>query len=253
MRMAEFSLSLEDPKLIKSVVESIESLVEEASIKVDPEEGFAVRALETAKTALVQVLLPREVFSKFEVPERRFFGVNFTELARLLKRAKPSDVVHLEIEGTTMAVRLVGDYTRRFTMRLYGGEEFELRPLNVNFTAGARIVSSEFPRIVQDLKVKGSEVTLSIDRESVRFSAGAEGGEGEISLPRDSPVVLDIWVDEPARSMYSLAFLEKMVKPAAISDELSIQLASDKPLKLFYALPGFSKAGVTYYLANLSL
>ncbi|RLG48402.1 MAG: hypothetical protein DRO06_01370 [Thermoproteota archaeon] len=246
-------LKMESAKLMAGVVEATETLVEEASVKIAPDEGLSLAALDPAKTAMVQVFLPRDFFAEFDVEDTVFVGVNFTELARILKRAKRRDGLEIELlDESRLAIRLVGDYRREFILPTIAGEPVELRRLKVEFTAGIRIDSKRFPDIVKDLKMMGAEMEIYIDQERAEFKARSERGESVVTIGREDPVALDIWADQPARSLYSMAYLERLTKPASISPELTIEIASDRPLKMFYSLGGIEQAGITYYLANMT-
>ncbi len=245
-------LVVDETKAFTGSMVAVELLVEEATIRIDPESGLSLSALEPAKTAMVQLVLPKPFFSEFEVEEERYVGINFTELIRVLKRAKATETVALIFDGNTITVEIRGKYTRRFVLPLLSGEPFKMRELKVDFKAGARIECKGFPSMIKDLELVGNEVEIEITSEALRLKTAGRGTESLIEISRDDPILLDIWADEPSKSTYSLAYLERMAKPATIAQDMSIEISTNTPMRMRYSL-GYEGASITYYLAHLSV
>ncbi len=248
----EVVLVFEEGKVIRKIVEAVEALIEEATFKVSPEEGFVLQALDPAKIAMVQVFLPKPFFSEIQVEGESFFGVNFTELAKVMKRVKSDDRVEFHLTRDSLTVVLRDGFKRTHRLALLPPEEFQVRSLKVNFTAGIRMDSRKMPEIIKELKGISSEVEITIDGERTEFAARSERQESRITIEKTDPIVLDIWAQEPARAVYGLGYLEKMVKPADISAEVSLEIATDKPMMMKYSIGGFADARVVYYLANVA-
>ena len=250
--VGEVILVFEEGKVVRKVVEAVEAMIEEATFKVSPEEGFVLQALDPAKIAMVQVFLPKSFFSEIQVDKESFFGVNFTELVKIMKRVKADDRVEFRLTRDSLTVVIRNGFKRTHRLALLPPEEFQVRSLKVNFTAGIRMDSKRLPDVIKELKGIASEVEITIDGEKAEFGARSERQESRITIEKTDPVVLDIWAEEPARAVYGMAYLERMTKPADISAEVTLEMATDKPLKLHYSIGGFADAGVRYYLANVS-
>ncbi len=246
-------LVFEEGKVLKAIVDAVEALIGEASIKLSPEEGMSLSALDTSKTAMIQLILPKSYFVEYEVEEEGFYGINFTELSRVLKRVKAKDRVELVFDESRLILRAIGDYRKTFSMPMLAGESFELRELKVQFKAGARVDSKVLPDVIKDLKLISNEIKISIDSDKLEFMAQSDRGESTVELNREDILVIDIWAEEPSSSYYSLAYLEKMAKPAKIAEEASIEISSQSPMKLTYPLGGVEGARIVYYLAHISV
>ena len=245
-------LIIDETKTFTGSMSAVELLVEEATIKIDPEAGLSLSALEPAKTAMVQVVLPKPFFTEFEVDQERYVGINFTELIKVLKRAKSTEIVALIFDENSITVEIKGKYTRKFILPLLAGEPFKMRELKVDFKAGARIECKGFPSMIKDLELVGNEVEVEISTEAVKLKTSGRGTESVIEISREDPILLDLWADEPSKSIYSLAYLERMAKPAAIAQDMSIEISTNTPMRMRYSL-GFEGANVTYYLVHLSV
>lgn len=243
----------EEAGALKAIVDAVESLVGEASVKLDPEEGMGLQALDPSKTAMIQLVLPRTYFIDFEVDQPNFYGINFTDLSKVLRRVKAREKVELELAESLMKVIVTDGYRKTFKLPLLAGIPFELRTLKVDYKAKARLDSDVIPNAIKDLKIIGSDVEIYMDDEKVEFNVESDRGKATISITKEDRALIDIWAEEPSRSVYNMAYLEKMTKPADISEEADLELRTQAPLKLTYPLGGIEGAGITYYLANMQV
>lgn len=245
-------LLVDDAKAFKGAMSAVETLVEEATFKVDPESGVSLAALEPAKTAMVLVILPRPFFSELKAEGERFVGVNFTELMRILKRVKATETIGLTLEEANLRLEIAGHYTRRFKLPLLSGEPFKMKELKVDFKAGVRIEAKRFPSMVKDLSLVGNEVEIEIEGSKASYRARGHRRESEIEITKEDPILVDIWAEEPSKSTYSLAYLDRISNPADIAHDMTMELANNTPMRIRYSL-GFEGASITYYLAHLSV
>lgn len=243
----------EEASTLKAIVDAVESLVSEASIKLDPEEGMGLQALDPSKTAMIQLMLPRTYFIEFEADQSNFYGINFTDLSKILKRVKARERVELEFSESLMKLTATDGYRKRFELPLLAGTPFEFKTLKVDYKAGARLDSDVIPNAIKDLKIIGSDVEIYIDGDKVEFNVESDRGKATISITKEDRALIDIWAEESSRSVYNMAYLEKMTKPAKISEEADLELKTQAPLKLTYPLGGIEGAGITYYLAHLQV
>ncbi|MDK2373217.1 MAG: hypothetical protein QI197_07570 [Candidatus Korarchaeota archaeon] len=243
----------EEASTLKAIVDAVESLVGEASIKLDPEEGMGLQALDPSKTAMIQLILPRTYFIDFEVDQSNFYGINFTDLSKILKRVKAKERVELEFTESLMKVTATDGYRKTFELPLLAGTPFEFKTIKVDYKAKARLDSDVIPNAIKDLKIIGSDVEIYIDGEKVEFRAESDKGKATISISKEDRALIDVWAEEPSKSVYNMAYLEKMTKPAKISEEADLELKTQAPLKLTYPLGGIEGAGITYYLAHLQV
>ena len=72
-----FKAVLADPKLLKSSIDAISNMIDEAGVSVD-EKGIRLRAMDPAHVALVDFELKKEAFDEFE------FGESIAELQEIL-------------------------------------------------------------------------------------------------------------------------------------------------------------------------
>jgi proliferating cell nuclear antigen len=238
-----------DAKLIKSIVSAVAPLVDEATIKLSPKDGFVLSAFDPSKIALVQVILPKDMFSKFDVENVGFYTINFKELKDVLRRIRGESDVDLKFNSDSIEVRSTADYKKTFKLPLLAGEPFEIKTPRVKFTAGVRMKSKVLAEIVSDLRPMADfNVDIVIDSKAV-FKVNSEKGEAEAILSTDDPEVIGIWGN--GESSYSIDYLEKISKPGRLTEEVKLEIATKKPMKVTYILG--PEAEIVYYLAPVNV
>lgn len=76
-----------DAKEFAYIIDSISVLVEEGSFVIR-NDGLYLRALDASRTAMVDLVLPKEAFEEFPEVEEIKIGLNFKDLKKLLRRVK---------------------------------------------------------------------------------------------------------------------------------------------------------------------
>jgi len=102
-----------DAKEFVYIVESIAVLLEEAAFTITSE-GLKLRAIDSSRSALIDLFMPREAFEEYpsEISEEIRVGVNFSDLKKILKRVKKGDRIALEVSEGKLKVKLIGKATR---------------------------------------------------------------------------------------------------------------------------------------------
>ncbi|MEM4528227.1 MAG: DNA polymerase sliding clamp, partial [Desulfurococcaceae archaeon] len=75
---------------------AISKIIEEATLNFSPN-GLKLRAMDPSAVALIDLAIPVESFTEFDIPGEVNIGLNMEEFARVLKRARKGDELVLEI------------------------------------------------------------------------------------------------------------------------------------------------------------
>jgi proliferating cell nuclear antigen len=87
--------------------------------------------------------------------------------------------------------------------------------------------------------IRGTEsisdhVTLSLDSEGFRMHSEGETDKVDMLLPKDGLARLE--VKEAVKSMYPLDFFSNMVKSITTSQEVTLHIGNEYPLKIEFAI-----------------
>jgi proliferating cell nuclear antigen len=245
--MSRRTLTYLDAKEFVYIVDAISVLVEEAALAVR-QDGLYLRALDASRTAMVDLAMPREAFEEFPEAGELRVGINFNELKKIVRRVKKGDKISLEFEEGRVKVRLVGKSVRSITLPSIEAVGEELPTPKVAFTAMVKTASDVLAGAMRDADAVADEVKFEANEEALVISASSDKGDVEIRLDRNSELVYEFEVKEPASARYSLEYLVDITsKTAKISDIVTVELATAKPLLLTFDIPAGGR--ISYYLA----
>ncbi|MFH1133984.1 MAG: proliferating cell nuclear antigen (pcna) [Nanoarchaeota archaeon] len=238
-------LTLAEPRYLKDSIAIISDLVTEASIKVTKQE-LSLIAMDPANVAMVDFKLLSSAFVEYDLKKDQSLRLNLGNLKQILRRAKPSDVLTLELVENKLKIKLKGTTTRTFSLSLIDMEEKEQRVPPLQFPVTVSAPTTVLNDAVEDVE--------SIIADSVSFTAepGVFLIEAETEL---SKAVVEIKADENTkitakercRAKYSLEYLKKMIPGAKLAERVTIQFNKDYPLKLDFV--EINKLSLSFILA----
>ncbi|RLE53557.1 MAG: proliferating cell nuclear antigen (pcna) [Candidatus Methanomethylicota archaeon] len=242
-----FKAVFSDARLWRKIIDAISMLIEEASFIATPN-GLMLRAMDPSRVAMVDFELQPLGFEEYSCDSEVVLGVNFDDIKKVMKRASASDKLELEHDPVQnrLKVKLKGRATRVFAVPLLelGREEFSTPKVPFNVTV--RMLSETLEDAIKDASVVSDYVRFEADQSSFRIKASGDRGEVEVSVDKDSGGLLGMEIKEPSHALYSLNYLENMMKAADAADVVLVKFSTNMPLGLDFELPN---GRITYYLA----
>ena len=101
-------LSLAEPKYFKDSVSIISELVNEARFKITPD-AMELVAMDPANVAMVIFKLLASSFTEYDVKEETEVAINLANLKQILRRAKPDDMLNMEVVDNKLKIQLKGN------------------------------------------------------------------------------------------------------------------------------------------------
>jgi len=227
-------LVLNDPTYLKDSIVVISELVNEARFKVN-DDGLELVAMDPANVAMVNFKLLASNFSEFKPGEKRELCLNLSNLKQVLKRAKSNDKLSLEVgEDNKLKVQLKGTATRTFHLPLLDLGDEEQKIPNLSFPVVVNTKSTVLNDAVEDSSIISESVTLSVEPERFTVSAAGDTSNAHIDIPSDDLTKIQSETSADVKSKYSLEYLKKMINGSKLSDDVTIYLNQDYPLKIEY-------------------
>ena len=106
-------LTLNDIQYLKEPILVISDLVNEATFKVDKDK-IELIAMDPANVAMVVFRLLSTAFSEYNIDDQEELSLNLDSLKQILRRAKPEDILTLELVDNKLKIELKSDSTRIF-------------------------------------------------------------------------------------------------------------------------------------------
>lgn len=230
-------LTLAEPRYLKDPISIISDLVNEVRFKIDKDK-IEVIAMDPANVAMVIFKILSSAFVEYEVKAKQEIAVSLDQLKNVLRRAKPSDTLLMELdeEKNRLRISLRGDSVRTFKLSLIDVEAREQKVPDLKFLARVDLNTMVFDEAIEDMDVVSESVVFNL--ESKKFTISAEGntseGRVEIAGDEDTSIIVDSL--EPVVAKYSLEYLKKIIKGSKLTDKMTLYFSKDYPLRIDYVI-----------------
>ena len=150
-------LTLAESKYLKDSITIISDLVNEATFKITPD-AIEMVAMDPANVAMVVFKLLSSAFTEYEVDSKVEIAINLNNLKQILRRAKPADMVVLQMENNRLKVQLKGTSTRTFSLPIIDIDEKE-----------QKIPELKFPLSIETTSTLGTIISLTVIELKLRM------------------------------------------------------------------------------------
>ncbi|KGK99294.1 DNA polymerase sliding clamp [Methanococcoides methylutens] len=231
-----------DAYLLKDSVETLSVLVDEARFRISPE-GIAVRAVDPANVAMVSFDLATDAFDDFSADDCEL-GLDLSRVSDILAVADRDDKVQMELDEDTKKLKIqIGGFS--YTLSLLDPSTIRAEPRIPQLELPAEIVlnGKDLQKAVKAAEKISDHMLLGVEGEN--FFMEAEGDTDRVKLTMSRDQLIDIKAND-TRSLFSLDYLSDIIKPASKSNEVTLHLGKDFPIKINFSIA--NGAGTIGYL-----
>jgi len=238
---------MSDPKIWKTAIGSIVTLIEEAAFKFTPK-SVSMRAMDPSHISMVDFELPAEAFDEYDVRDEVIVGVNLVDLDKILSRMKSDDSLLLEIpdDRSRLLVTFKGTSTRKLGIPLIDVEEEKIPEPKIQFTAEVKLPAGILKDGLKDAEMVSDSVQMIAEKGLFIIKAEGDKGTSEMRLEEGDQGLSKIDVQRPASAKFGLEYLLKMLKEASSDDEVTLRLGTDLPLQMEINI---GKGRIRFFLA----
>jgi proliferating cell nuclear antigen len=243
----DFVATLDNSKVLRSIIEAISFLIEETYVHIDPA-GIKMNAIDGNHVAMLLATLPKDMFVEYKCTEEFKIGINVNDFIKILRRAKGDDqvqLIHNTDDKRTIIIKMKSDRsTRTFKLKSkeiqgYDAKEEGLlesfeESLKDKFTASIKLEGGVIEEIVKDALIISDLLKIEVQaaEKVVSFKASDESGEVEVELDLGGAGVIDSEVKGDAVGLYSLNFLDNIIKIQSIIDVFQLTIGNNIPMKI---------------------
>jgi len=227
-------LTLAEPKYLKESISIISELVNEARFKVN-KDAIELVAMDPANVAMVIFKLLSSTFTEYDIQKDVEIAINLSNLKQIMRRAKPNDMLTLELDSTNkLKIQLKGNNTRTFNLPIIELDEKEQKIPELKFPVSIKLPSSILNDAVEDVDVVAESVSFLAEPSQFTIHAEGDLSQAKVEMKEGDGVKIDSEGSDNIKAKYSIEYLKKMINGSKIADEVSIYFSNDYPLKLEY-------------------
>ncbi len=250
---AQFTIKLENSKILKTIVETLSKIFDEANFIVSPKE-LTVKGMDPSRICLIELIFKKGDFDDYECNGVCKVGLMLSDFDKILKRASSNDALELSFkeDEQKIKVRMIrkeSDKSRIFSL-VSLDLDIEDPPLdNLNsleYPATWSIDTDFFIEAIKDGDIYSEVLNIrAIEDLGLTFTSSGAIGEMEYSLGLDD--LFDHDLSYTQEGSFSIIFLKSIMKLSDITESLEISAKTDHPIKMIFKL--LEGAKLKYFLA----
>lgn len=228
-------LVLAEPRLLKESVSIISDMVNEVTFKVDSDK-IELTAMDPANVAMVMFKIVSSAFVDYKVEKPVSFSVNLDNLDQILRRAKPNDTLHIELDSKNnkLKIQIKGESNKTFHLSLIDIDESDQKIPDLKFNVKAEIPSQIFNESVEDMDIVAESVAISAENDMLTIASEGRFNAAHVEIPGSEGTVISMAKKDKTLARYSIEYLKKIVKGTKLSDVAVLQFSDEYPLKVDY-------------------
>ncbi len=239
-------LVVQEAPALKAAIDSIVSLVEEGVLDIK-KDGIYLCAMDPSQISMVNFVMPKTAFLEYNIEEDRKLGVDIAQLSSVLSRGKRGEKAELTVEEGRLVIHFSLDKRKRtFKIPLLDISESTSRQPKIEFASHVTIAADALKEALKDAKLVSSHVKFILEPHAFMVDVKGESSDARVEFEQGTPEVTEIKTPHGAKATFPLQYVEDIMKAASASTQITINLETDRPLKLEYEIEG---AKVTYFLA----
>lgn len=218
----------------KVLVDAISVLVDEAKFKISTD-GIYGRTFDPAHVGMIDFKFKKEIFEEYECKEETEIGIDLEKLKDIIKIATSEEIIQLQYEkGEGRLIVRKGNITRKLPL-IDTSEMRETKAPSLDLPAEIVAPTAEIAQAIKVAESFSDHIVLMADSEGFQMIAEGDNDVLELKLPKDK--LYSLKCEEKVRSMFPLDYFSKMVRMAdSKSDEITINLGNDYPIKLSFEI-----------------
>lgn len=248
-----FTLKLENSRVLKGIVETLASIIDETEFRVTPKE-FTISAMDPSRICLLKLSIKKDDFDEYECSKESKVGLNLDDLDKILKRCAANDTVEINFNEADQKIKIKMQRegvsrTRTFSLALLDIDIEEIpmdNLLKIEYPSKWVIETDFLVEAIKDAEIYSEILNINANEgKGLKFSSSGQIGEMEYDINEDD--LIESQLQGSSAGAYSLTFLKAILKIASITEKLEISLKTDHPLKMNFDL--LEGGELSYFLA----
>ena len=215
---------------LQSTLDSVGVLVDECKIHLD-EAGIEIRAVDPANVAMSDLSLSAEAFEAYEA-DGGLIGINLGCLQDIAGMADSGQLVELELDEETRKLHISIDGLE-YTLALIDPESVRAEPdlPELDLSSEFVIEGRDLDQAATAADMVSTHIEFGVDADEEVFYATAVGDTDEVHVERDRENLIDLQVGD-ASSLFSLDYVQDILKAVEKGDEITVELGQEFPVKM---------------------
>ncbi|MCI4435975.1 MAG: hypothetical protein JHC33_04090 [Ignisphaera sp.] len=234
---SQLRFTFADARIWRYVLRTLAEYLEVVGMKVSPNEGVRIKAMDPSRVMLLDFHIPSSAFEEFVVEKEEILFLDLENVPKVLRRASKNDKLAMSSDGTRLTLTLIskGGAHRSFTFSLVSASYEEIPELSLEFKVSAKIISPILSAVLSILKDVGESTKFKALREGLSIMSSSELGEIEFLFTTTTGTLIDYQIPEDFTEFtntYSTEYIALLSPIARIAESATIRLAPEAPCEI---------------------
>lgn len=229
-------LILSDINYLKNPIDVIHGLVIESRFTFN-KEGISLLSMDPAGVCFIYFKIIKDAFNSYVLDKDLDICLKVIDLKNTIKKSSESDILIIEYEEPRLILTLKGKTTKIFKINTINLEEKDYKEPKVKFDCLVKTKSSIIKEAINACNIGGDGESLSINLKSKELIFHTENNNNEASCTIKSSNETEISCSKETISKISIDYLNKVIEGSKLSENITLELSTDYPLKVNYVIP----------------
>jgi proliferating cell nuclear antigen len=247
-----FKAKLKDSKIVKGIFDAVASIIAETRLKVDPDTGLSMTAMDGSHICLVNLILNKSDLDEFESDQPYELGINLEDFVKIIKRSGANDEITISHDPAMkkLAIEMKpesGQKVRKFTISLIDidADEINMDSLNaMEFDNTCTLDLGYIDEALKDAEIFSEVLQIKV-KSNLSFST--EGSIGDMNYELEKDELKDAKFDTEYEGSFAIQFLKEILKINTVAKDVTIHLKSEAPAKMTMKI--LENSSILYFLA----
>jgi proliferating cell nuclear antigen len=223
-------ITLAQPDILRDSISTISELVSEVRFKVNAT-ALEMIAMDAANISMIIFKMFSSACIEYKVDGESELAINLLNLKKILRRAKKTDILSLELsDDSRLKVMLKGKVTRTFFLPLIDIEESEQKLPELEFKATVKTSTEVILDAIDDADIVSESVMFLVKDGVFSIEAKGDTSKVKVDIPQDDDTSVAC-KEKEVKSKYSIEYLKKMIS-SKLSEKIDIRFSADYPLRI---------------------
>lgn len=231
-------------EVLKELIDVVSTLVDEVKLNVG-KTGIAVKAVDPAHVAMVDLSLGKDAFEEYKGNESEL-GIDINKIREVLRLARSGEIISMDHdEDKNRLVISVGNIVRRMSLVDTAGMSDPKVP-NLELPAKLAVRTEELRRGIRASESVSDHIALISSPDGFEMISEGDTDSVNLKLPKD--LLEEIDCKETVRSLFPLDYFSNMIKAVSSAEAITMYLGNDYPVRMEFKIAD-GKGEVKYLLA----
>ncbi|MEN2999260.1 MAG: hypothetical protein ABDH61_01610 [Acidilobaceae archaeon] len=233
-----------DGKRFSEMFSALSNVLDEVLLRFT-ESGVTAGGLDPARVAYVELEIPKGAMRHFSVEQEVVAGLNLRVLSEV-PAGKAGRPVVMRVSHEEVELEWGEDMRRKYVMPNLEVQQETIAP-KTSHSVRAAVMGEVLVRALKDIEAISDLVELEAGEEGLTVRAPEGRGRAAVKIARGSPALIKLEVEKPAREVYDISYLKKVLGVVRFMESVTLSFSSGGPLEI--VMSSFDGTKVRYVLA----